>query len=94
MDSGPSAAETAIAITAVAGGLLAFTVVACMIAWLWLSSSRTRAIASKESAYQALAEEMAESQRKAAADLEQLRGDIEDLRPRIAEIERMIKEVG
>lgn len=91
---GPNAAETAIAIVAVAGGLLAFTIVATIWVWQYMASSRARAFAASEDAYRTLAEEMSESQRRSAVYLEELREDVAALRPRIEEIERMIREVG
>jgi hypothetical protein len=89
-----SGEETAVAITAIVAGCLLATVVISIIAWQLLGAWRTRIAVGREKAYQELAHEMAESQRRVAAGTQQILDELTDLRARTSEIERMLREVG
>jgi type VI protein secretion system component VasK len=66
-----------------AGSFALVIVVVWQVAVTW----RARIVASRDRAYQQLAEEAVATQRQAAADLA-------DLRERVASIEKLLREVG
>lgn len=94
LQEGPSSEETAIAIVAIIAGSLIVTVIAAIVAWQMLGSWRTRTVVGREKAYEDLAREMSETQRRTAAGVQQVLDELSDLRTRTAEIERMLREVG
>ena len=90
----PTSEETAIAITGIIAGSLLATIVISIIVWQLAGAWRTRMAVGREKAFQELAHEMAESQRRTAAGTQQILDELADLRSRTAEIERMLREVG
>lgn len=74
-------------------GILMVTVIATVAVWQGLGTWRARMQIAREQAYQKLAEEMASSQKTAAAELQRMANDLADLRARTEEVERMLKEV-
>jgi hypothetical protein len=82
------AATGIVAIITIFGGI---TVIACV--WLWAWASRGRADGDREEAYQRLAEDTAGAQKRAAFELSQIAEDVADIRTRLVEMERMLKEV-
>lgn len=69
------------------------TVVASVLIWQIVSTGRTGLSAKRENAYQQLAEEATEAQRRTAATLEQAVAELSDLRLRTTELERLLKDV-
>lgn len=63
--------------------------VACVWLWAW----RGRASADHGGDYKKLAEDMSNAQRRAAFELGQIAEDVGDMRARIVELERMLREV-
>jgi hypothetical protein len=86
--------ETAIAITAIVAGSLLAAIVVSILVWQLAGAWRTRMAVGREKAYQELATEMADTQRRTAAGTQQILDELSDLRARTAEIERMLREVG
>ena len=84
--SDAGAAISIIAIIAIFGGL---TLVACVWLWAW----KGRGSAEREQAYQALAEELSAAQRRTAFELGQIAEDVADMRTRMLEMERLLKDV-
>lgn len=64
--------------------------VACAWAWAW----RGRTALVQEEAYQRLAEESGTAQRRTAFELTQIAEDVADMRTRLVEMERLLKDVG
>lgn len=81
---------TAIAIVAIIVIFGTIGIVGCVWLWAW----RGRTTLEREKAYQTLAEEMGESQKRAAFELGQIAEDLADVRERMVELERMLKDVG
>ena len=69
------------------------TVVASVLIWQIFSTGRTGLSAKRENAYQRLAEEATEGQKRTAATLEQAVAELSDLRLRTTELERLLKDV-
>jgi Tfp pilus assembly protein PilO len=82
--------EAAIAIA----GILFITTVVSVALWQIFATGRTGMTTSKEKSYRKLAEESAELQRRTAASLEKTATELEELRLRTAELERLLKDVG
>ena len=85
-----SNAELAVSIVSVIlifGGL---TLVACVWLWAW----KSRGSSDRTQAYQHLAEETGAAQRRTAFELGQIAEDLADMRERMVEMERLLKEVG
>ena len=82
-------AEAAIGIISVIAIFGGMTLVACVWLWAW----RGRGSAEREQAYQALAEEASAAQRRTAFELGQIAEDVADMRTRMLEMERLLKEV-
>ena len=80
---------TAIAIVTVILLIGVTGIVACVWLWAW----RGRKSVDQDAAYQHLAEEMADTQRRTAFELGQIAEDLGDVRGRVIELERMLKEV-
>jgi hypothetical protein len=93
-DNAMSSEETAIAIVAIIAGSIMVTLIAGIVSWQLLGAWRTRLAVGREKAYQELAHEMAEANRRASAGIQQVLDELSDLRTRTAEIERMLREVG
>ena len=55
---------------------------------------RGRTALEREEAYQKLAQDMSDAQRRAAFELGQIAEDLADVRERMVELERVLKEVG
>lgn len=70
------------------------TIFPAVIIWQIFATARARMSVAREEAYRKLAEENAEAQGKTAALLEQATVDLADLRKRMVEMERILKEVG
>jgi hypothetical protein len=84
-----SDAGTAIAIVGIVVTMGTTGIVACVWLWAW----RGRASAANDGAYRKLAEEMGDAQRRTAFELGQIAEDVGDMRVRVLELERMMKEV-
>ena len=69
------------------------TVVASVLICQIVSTGRTGLSAKRENAYQQLAEEATEAQKRTAATLEQAVAELSDLRLRTTELERLLKDV-
>ncbi|HSL64822.1 MAG TPA: hypothetical protein VK874_09205 [Gaiellaceae bacterium] len=80
------------AIVAVAGVLGVFGLIA-VIVWQVLATGRVSIATKREQAYKELAEEAAEAQARTAARLTELVSEVQELRVRATELERMLKEV-
>lgn len=80
------------AIIAVAGIALVAVVIAVVV-WQIAGTWRARMLAGREEAYRKLAEEAAESQQAVQRQLTSTANDLADVRERIAEIERVLKQV-
>lgn len=81
---------TAIAIVGIVVTMGTTGLVACVWLWAW----RGRAAATHGGEYRKLAEEMGDAQRRTAFELGQIADDLGDVRARMVEMERMLKEVG
>ena len=81
---------TAIAIVGIILGFGVTGIVACVWLWAW----RGRTALEREEAYQKLAQDMSDAQRRAAFELGQIAEDLADVRERMVELERVLKEVG
>lgn len=75
-------------------GIVFVTVVASVLIWQIFSTGRTGLSAKRENAYQRLAEEATEAQKRTAATLEQAVAELSDLGLRTSELERLLKDVG
>jgi hypothetical protein len=76
------------------GIFTAMLAAATVVVWQLLVTWRSRMSIAREEAYRKLAEQVAEAQAKTADSLETATADLADLRRRMAEVERMLKEVG
>lgn len=82
-------AQAAIAIVGIILVVGVTGIVACVWLWAW----RGRTSVERENAYWKLAEEISDSQRRTAFELGQIAEDLGDVRTRVVELERMLKEV-
>ena len=82
--------EAAVAIA----GVLFVTVVGSVLIWQIFATGRTGLSAKRENAYRELAEASGESQSRTASALEQAVGELAELRRRVTELERLLKDVG
>jgi type VI protein secretion system component VasK len=78
----------------VLGALTILVTAGIIVVWQAFATWRSRMSIAREEAYRKLAEEVAESQTKTAESMETATADLADLRRRMAEVERMLKEVG
>ena len=62
------------------------TIVITVVIWQLFATRRAHAVIARDEAYRKLAEQLAESQQKTAEDLA-------DIKERVANIERVLKEV-
>ena len=85
-----SNAELAIGIVSVITIFGGLTLVACVWLWAW----RGRASVEREEAYLRLAEDAGAAQKRTAFELGQIAEDVADMRQRMTELERLLKEVG
>jgi hypothetical protein len=81
------AAVGIVSVIAIFGGL---TIVGCVWLWAW----RGRQSVEREEAYQRLAEDAGAAQKRTAFELSQIAEDVADMRSRMVEMERMLKDVG
>ena len=88
------AEEVPVAVVAVAGVFVALTVIASLIIWQVGATWRARMSVAREAAYQQLAVEATQAQSRAANAVELANVTLNDLRARLTEIERVLKEVG
>ena len=81
----------------VVGTLVLATIIICVVLWQVFRTRRatleSRAMIAQEEAYRRLAEEATSTQKRTAAELNQLTEGMADLRVRVATIERMLREV-
>ena len=82
--------EAAVAIA----GVVFVTVVGSVLIWQIFATGRTGLSAKRENAYRELAEASGESQNRTATALEQAVGELTELRRRVTELERLLKDVG
>ncbi len=76
-------------------GLLALiTVLIVVFIWQIFATSRARASAAREEAYQKLADRSVEAQERTAGEQQKISEDLGDLRARVAAIEKLLREVG
>lgn len=76
-------------------GLLALiTVLIVVFIWQVFATSRARASAAREEAYQKLAERSVEAQERTDREQQKISEDLSDLRARVAAIEKLLREVG
>lgn len=75
-------------------GVAFVTVVASMLIWQIFATGRTGLSAKRENAYQELAQASSESQARTVKALEEAVAELTDLRRRVAELERLLKDVG
>ena len=75
-------------------GVAFVTVVVSVLVWQIFATGRTGLSAKRENAYQELAQASSESQSRTAAALEEAVTELADLRRRVAELERLLKDVG
>jgi hypothetical protein len=76
------------------GFFLAITSAVIVIAWQGFVTWRSRMSIAREEAYRNLAEQVTQAQSKTAEYLEKATVELSDLRQRMAEVERMLKDVG
>ena len=74
--------------------LVGSMIIAIVIIWQIFATARARMSVAREEAYKALAEETVQLQRKSADWMEQAGSDLANMQKRMAEMERMLKEVG
>jgi hypothetical protein len=79
----------AIAIVGITLSLGVPGIVACVWLWAW----RGRKSMDREDGYKQLAEDARDAQRRTAFELGQMAEDLGDVRTRVIELERMLKEV-
>jgi hypothetical protein len=80
------------AMIATAGAIGVFGLIA-VIVWQVLATGRASIASKREDAYRKLAEEAAEAQGRMAARLTELVSELQELRLRTTELERMLKDV-
>jgi Na+-transporting methylmalonyl-CoA/oxaloacetate decarboxylase gamma subunit len=76
-----------------AAGIAFVTVVLSVLIWQIFATGRTGLSARRERAYQTLAEEATDAQRKTADELEKTSAELARLVERTGELERLLKEV-
>jgi hypothetical protein len=86
--------EVPVAVVAVTGVFLAFTVIVSLLIWQIGTTWRARMSVAREAAYQQLATEVTQAQERAAHAVELANVSLNDVRMRLTEIERVLKEVG
>jgi Tfp pilus assembly protein PilO len=74
-------------------GVFFVTAFVCVLIWQGFATGRSRMAASRETTYRQLAEELRDSQARTAAAVEQTSADVADMRVRMTELERLLKEV-
>jgi hypothetical protein len=85
--------EAVIAASAILAGVAMITAIVVVLVWQGLGTWRARMQTAREQAYQRLSEEMAENLRSSSEQLKRMAEELEDMRTRTAEIERLLKEV-
>ena len=75
------------------GLLVLITVVIVVVVWQSFLTRRARMSIEREAAYQTLAEQAAASQQKTATETQKIAEGVEELRTRIAAIEKILREV-
>lgn len=88
-ENGTSWPDAAIAIAGIAMLVAIVFVVVSQVFSTW----RARMSVAREQAYSELAEQATQAQSRTADQLETATGELSDLRARVAELERMLKEV-
>lgn len=88
-ENGTDWPEAAIAIA----GIALVTIIVVAVLWQVFSTWRARMSVAREEGYRKLAEEVTDAQAKTATGLEATARELTDLRERVAELERMLKEV-
>ena len=78
----------------VLGALTILVTAGIIVVWQAFVTWRSRMSIAREAAYRNLAEQAIQSQSKASECLEKATADLSDLRHRMAEVERILKEVG
>lgn len=76
------------------GGFTVILAAVAFVIWQIFATYRARAAIAREQAYQKLAESSARTQERIAEDLTKATRELEDLRTRMASVERMLREVG
>ena len=94
MIPGTPSTDAAIAVAGVIGVFIALTVIASLLIWQIGATWRARMSVARESAYQQLATEATQAQSRSASAVELANVTLTDLRARLVEIERVLKEVG
>jgi hypothetical protein len=89
-----TAQETAIAITAIVAGCTMIALVVGVIVWQIFSSSRARMSVAREEAYKELARTSADVHVDTLHSLQRTQSELSALRAQVAEIERVLREVG
>lgn len=77
----------------VLGALTILVTAGIIVVWQAFVTWRSRMSIAREEAYRNLAEQVAQAQGKTAECLEKATADLSDLRQRMAEVERVLKEV-
>ncbi|MEX2430750.1 MAG: hypothetical protein WD645_02390 [Dehalococcoidia bacterium] len=80
----------AFGLTVLIGGMI----VVMVVIWQVFATARAKMSVAREEAYQKLAEQATQEQARLADWMEKAGSDLADLRRRLAEMERMLKEVG
>jgi len=76
------------------GGIAMITVIAAVAIWQGMASWRARMSAAREEAYRKLAEENLSAQTRMAVQQQRIADDLAGLNERVANIEKLLKEVG
>jgi nitrogen fixation protein FixH len=84
---------TPIAIVAVAFFAAIIAVVAIVV-WLALGIYRARMSSAREESYRAVTQDLSRFQSRIADSLERNESELREVRQRLAEVERLLKEVG
>ncbi len=74
-------------------GILMVTTVITVVVWQSLGTWRARMAVSRENAYRQLAEEATTAQRSVAEQQQMIIAELADVRARMSEIERMLRDV-
>jgi transposase len=75
-------------------GITFVTVVASIVIWQLFGTWRARMAVSREAAYRALAEAATAAQQKSAEEQEKATRELAELRARVSEIEKLLRDVG
>lgn len=86
---GATQGESSVAVA----GIVMVTVIVAMIIWQIAVTWRARMLAGREEAYRKLSEEAVQSQQAVLLQLDSTATDLVDVRKRIGEIERLLKQV-